>query len=330
MMMQLGSSPNRQAAILLALALLIPLAAYFARPSAPKSTFPLLSEDGLKNVLYGKEILVVGGTDGVGGALTHALVKRGAAVTVTGSSPEIARKLPRGSVDFIKSNVSTMRGAQELAGHLLRGRKFDTVVFCGGFVPRPLIFGAGEGGGEEDLATSYLSRFIILNELVRNHALTGRKRVYVLAYPGDDPMLSVFEDMKFDWSDYKEIPRHLNTVLFNDAMIKEAARRFPDIRVYGVNPGFLSHGAATDIHAARHGIVTRTMESLAGLVIKSPERYAEKTLIQIIASPELHMYNGEYISDTLELLPPKRWFSKEQNRVSVWENSEKLVYQALG
>jgi NAD(P)-dependent dehydrogenase (short-subunit alcohol dehydrogenase family) len=319
---------NSRQTMLFAIALLLPVLAWMTRGSTfTKDSFPLLSEDGLKTVLQGKEMLVVGGTEGIGGAIVDALVRRGAQVTTTGSHPS-TRHLPKG-VDFIKANVSTMRGALELGGHLGKNRKFDTVVFAGGFVPRPILSGRVEGF-EEDLETSYLSRYIILNELIRLGALIGRKRVYILGYPGEDPMLADYDDSWFDWSDYKEIPRYVNTVSFNDALVKEAARRFPDLRVYGINPGFISRDGASEIHTVHKGLFASMFDSFTSMFMRSPYQYANKILIQIIASPELHQHNGIYISEKFQELPPKKWMSVEKNRIGVWENSERLVSKALG
>jgi NAD(P)-dependent dehydrogenase (short-subunit alcohol dehydrogenase family) len=309
------------------LAFLLPLFAWsLSRGSTfTKDSFPLLSEDGLRTVLQGKEFLVVGGGEGVGAAIVNSLVRRGASVTATGTHPSNGLK----GVDFIKANISTMRGAQELGDHLAKTRQFDTVLFASGFVPRPILTGRVEGY-EEDLETSYLSRFIILNELIRANALIGRKRVYLLAYPGDDPMLASFEDSWFDWQDYKEIPRYVNTVSFNDALVKEAARRFPDLRVYGVNPGFISRSGGSDLHDVHKGLVLSALDRMTSMFMRSPTQYADKILIQILASPELHLHNGAYISEKFQELPPKKWMSKESNRMLVWDNSEKLVGKALG
>jgi len=269
---------------------------------------------------------MIGGTEGIGASLVRSLVKRGSVVTMTGSSLENSNYLPKG-VDFIQSNISTMRGAQQLGAQLLKGRKFDTVVFCGGFRPRPEFTGSGD---DEDLESSYLSRFIIVNELLKSQALMGRTRIYILAYPGDDPMLADFEDMKFDWTDYKQIPSHINTVLFNDAMIREVARRYPGLRIFGVNPGFLARNAASDVQYAPKSILSRGFERMLSIAMKSPEQYVERSLIHLIASPMLDEMSGAFFSEQFERLPPKKWMSKEKNTIRVWENSEQLVFKALG
>jgi len=289
--------------------------------------FPPLNDNDLSLHLRGKDILVVGGTEGIGAALAHELVRRGSQVTVTGATKDNLRHLPK-DIEFIHSNTSTMRGAQEL-GQTLQGRRFDTVVFAGGFVPRPLIFASGEGT-EEDLQTTYISRFIVLQELIKNDAFVGRKRVYILAYPGDDRIMSGFEDMWFGWWDYNEVPFHIHTILYNDALIKEAARRYPDLKVFGVNPGFVTRGGASDIQFAEKNILSRIAERFLSLGIKSPHHYVRHTLLQIVASPDLDFHSGAYISDKCEDLPPKRWMQNEANRIKVWENSEKLVFKALG
>jgi len=290
--------------------------------------FPLMNDAQLTANLRGKDTLVIGGTEGIGAAIANELAKHGASLTVTGAAVDNQMYLPRGS-EFIRSNISTLRGAQELGSQLLRGRQFDTVLFVGGFVPRPLIFKMAEGY-EEDLHTSYLSRFIILQELIKNDAFVGRKRAYILAYPGDDRMMASFEDMWFDWTDYKDIPSWLNTVLFNDALVKEAARRHPELRIFGVNPGFVTRDGASGIQWSEKSLLMRALERLLTIGVKSPEYYARHSLVQIVASPDLEFKSGAYINDKCEELPPKRWMSKEVNRMQVWDNSVKIVQKALG
>jgi len=293
--------------------------------------FEPLGDEQLSSELKGKEILVVGGLEGIGASLVRELHRRGSLVTATGADGDRTRYTPKG-VEVIVGNASTMRGAQEL-GRQLGERQFDTVVFSGGFVPRPLLFTKGEGA-EEDLETSYLSRFIVLQELINSRALMGRKRVYVLGYPGEDRMLSAYDDMWFSWNDYKQIPYYLNTVLFNDALVKEAARRYPGLAVFGINPGFLSSASASDVQWEKKNILSRMFGSIIEwfltMGIKSTDAYVHNTLVQIIAAPGLDGKSGTYINDKLEDLPPKRWFSKLENRIQVWENSEKLITKALG
>ena len=311
-------------------ALLLPLFTWVL--SSQFSTQPMITplNDNMLNLnLRGRDFLIVGGMEGLGASLAKELNNRGGIVTVTGTSHgHFLQHLPR-SIEQIHANTSTMRGAQDLATYILQGRKFDTVVFTGGFVPRPLVFASGEGS-EEDIQTAYLSRFIILRELIKNEALVGRKRVYIVAYPGEDHMLTEYEDMWFGWPDHKTIPSYINTVLFNDGLIKEAARRYPDLKVFGVNPGFLSGRGASDLHWEQRHLLSRMFDWLFTIGIKSPEQYVRNALIQIIGSADLDTKSGAYINDKMEELPPKRWFQKESNRIHVWENSEKMVGMALG
>ena len=321
---------NRQLLMWMSL-LILPILAWMSRSQGGLYNKPVattLDEQQLKSMLEAKEILVVGGTEGIGAELVRSLDKRGSYVTVTGADDSNVKYLPKG-IHFFKGNLSTMRGAEDLVKRTLHGRTFDTVVFCGGFVPRPILTGRVENF-VEDLETSYLSRFIVLKELIKQKAFVGRKRIYLLGHPGDDPMLSQFEDMWFDWSDYKEIPRYVNTLLFNDALVKEVAKRYPDLAVFGVNPGFMSRGAASDVLPVTKDWISFGIEHLASLAMKSPHQYVERTLIHLIASPDLQTKSGIYISDSMFELPMKKWFANERNREAVWDHSETLVFKALG
>jgi len=328
--MTILNRPGQQLMVVL-IAMFLPIGAYLYRAhSHVKPVIQMLNENNIHETLKGLEILVVGGTEDVGSALVSSLNRRGSVVTTTGPYPpqeglHWTRLVPKG-VEYIQANLSTMRGALELS-YKLEGRSFDTVVFASGFIPRPLIARKGEAD-EEDLESSYLSRFIILNELVRINGLHGRKRIFLLGYPGDDKMISRYEDQWFGWPDPMIIPPTVNTILFNDALIHEAAKRFPDLHVFGVNVGFLTRGGIKELPLSRKSISSLILETLLSLVIRTPHQLVEKSILPLIAAPELDSKYAVAYSSNLEELPMKQWFSQEKNRQRVWENSEYLVQKA--
>jgi hypothetical protein len=310
------------------LATIFPLIAWmFSWNNAQKSPNPIirsLDDQNLHRLLSGLQILVIGGNEEIGAALAQSLQKYGSIVTVTSPSPQVSYE-----VTHIQANLSTMRGAMDLSNQL-RDRTFDTVVFAGGFVFRPLI-GRKRGLNEEDLHTSYLSRFILINKFMEDKILNGRRRIYLLGYPGDDKMISQYEDQWFGWPDPTIISPTVNTVLFNDALIYEAAKRFPDVHVFGANPGFLSEGKVEMPQPKmHHSLFSTCVEAMLKWIAKSPEEYVKTTLLPLIASPELSDKTAIAFNDRFEELPMKKWFSQEKNRQRVWENSEFLVEKALG
>jgi len=296
--------------------------------SKPAQAFSPLAESDLKNNVEGKEFLIVGGTKGIGHALMESLIKHGARVTITGRSfTDETGALTRGA-NFVKSDLSTLKAARELVQNELKGRTFDTVVFTVGIFSSKKIQRNSEGV-EQDLATSYLSRFIIANELIKANAIQGRKRIYVMGYPGEEQSPVDIEDINFERTDYSAFPAHFNTVVFNEALTYELARRHPDIHVFGLNPGLIQTGIRDNFHGGGSSMMGRAIEFMIGVTMRSAEQYVESTLLPLVASPDLDAKTGVSFSKYGAALPMRKWMSNPENRLKVWEASEKLVNSVL-
>lgn len=274
--------------------------------------------------LEGKQFLIVGGTKGIGAALARSLIKRGAEVTVTGRSK--SEETPD-KAEFIQSDVSLVKNAQNLVRTQLKGRKFDTVVFTVGIITRSTLTRTAEGV-EEDLAVSYLSRFVIVNELIQANAIEGRKKVFIMGYPGQNLEPTSVEDMNFETTPYKQFPAHMNTVLFNEALVYELAKRHPDLHVFGLNPGLIRTGIRDNVHGGESSFFGKIVETIIGWTNVNVDEYAEKTLIPIMVTPKLEGKTAMSFSQKGVEVRPGPWISTEGNPQKVWEASEALVKKA--
>jgi len=253
-------------------------------------------------------------------------VQKGAQVTMTGRSAPSS--IPKGAT-FVKSDVGTLKGASELVQNDLKGKTFDTVVFCVGIITRPVLTRNSEGI-EEDLATSYLSRFVISNKLIKANALVGRKRLYIMGYPGEDIVPTDIDDINIEKTEYKQFPVHLNTVALNEALVFELARRHPDLHVFGLNPGLIKTGIRDNVHGGSSSILGTVIETMIGLFTQTTQQYVERALIHLVASPELDNQSGISFTRKAAYTSVSKWMSDPANRLKAWDNSERLATKVLG
>jgi len=298
---------------------------FFAAKPQPVASTPSLDE--AKRELQGKDFLVVGGTKGIGRALADDLASLGAKVTVTGRSLEPGQH----QLEFVRSDVSTVKNAHRLVTEQLKGRKFDTVVFTVGVLTTQDLQ-KNEEGIERDLATSYLSRFVIANDLLKANALTGRKRMFVMGFPGVDMRPTDMDDLNFESTKYSAMLAHLNTVVMNEALVFELAERHPDIHVFGLNPGMIQ----TDIRKNFYGESTigktlgSVMETILALLMPSTEEYATKVLRPLMVSSELNLLTGISFEKDGSRCKVQPWMAEAGNRKKAWKVSENLVAKVLG
>jgi NAD(P)-dependent dehydrogenase (short-subunit alcohol dehydrogenase family) len=305
------------------------LAAYFFvtwfNTSSKLAIWHLQEKDVIKNV-EGKDFLIVGGTKGIGHALMESLSRRGARVTITGRS--VPTNLPK-NISFIKSDVSTLKASRDLVRESLKGRTFDTVVFTVGIMSSPQLKRTSEGL-EEDLATSYMSRFVIVNELLKVNALVGRKRVFIMGYPGVGSTPTNLDDINFEHTEYSVLHAHLNTVVFNEALVYELAKKRKDIHVFGLNPGIIPTGIRDNLHGGGKTLIGRVVEFLISLVMPTAEQYVERVVLPLVASPQLQKKTGVCFTKYGSVAPMHTWMADAKNRRKVWEASEKLMVKVLG
>jgi NAD(P)-dependent dehydrogenase (short-subunit alcohol dehydrogenase family) len=306
---------------------IVPFAMFLFNRNKHELAASPLTESEVNANLQGKEFLIVGGTKGIGHALMESVARRGARVVITGrTSPE---NLPQG-VTFVKGDVTTLKATHELAGVLAKDHSYDTVVFTVGIFAGRKLKRTAEGI-EEDLAISYLSRFIISDVLIKASAISGRKRVFIMGYPGEDMKPTNMDDINFETTEYSMLPAHFNTVIFNEALVYELARRHPDLHVFGLNPGLIRTGIRDNVHGGETGsLIGKVIETLIGLTNPTAEQFTEKTLIPLVASPELDKKTGISFTKHGSIAPVGKWLSDQANTQKVWEESEKLVKKVLG
>jgi NAD(P)-dependent dehydrogenase (short-subunit alcohol dehydrogenase family) len=251
-------------------------------------------------VLTGKQMAVIGGTNGIGRALARTFAAKGAEVVVVG------RTFRDGGVErlrFIAADLSQMTQAHRVAQEL-PVETMDTLIFTSGSGPSERRKVSSEGV-ELDLAISYLSRFVIVRGVAQRSGANrteqiSKPRVFVMGGPGvgiaGDP-----SDLNADrTSDYWHA--HMNTVAGNEALVIDGASRYPGVNFYGLNPGLVKSDIRSHFLGAgsfRH----RFVEGLIGILFGGPDEYAEH-IAPLIVSPEIEQFSGAMFNKRGEATSP--------------------------
>lgn len=248
----------------------------------------------------GKEIAVVGGTGGLGRALARALAAQGARVTVVGRS---FRDADQPGISFIRADLNLMSEAVRVAA-LLPAESLDLVVFTTGIIAAPQREVTAEGL-ERDMAVSYLSRLVILQEIEKRlgqdqPAGHARPRVFVMGYPGSGQPGKV-GDLNAEKA-YSAMGVHMNTVAGNEMLVLDAAKRMPHVGVFGLNPGLIKTDIRSNFLGGRKLLFT-TIEWLIGLLNPTAEAYAER-IVPLLLAPGLDSKTGLMFNRNAQAILP--------------------------
>lgn len=238
--------------------------------------------------LHGRQVAVIGGTGGIGQALSRALASRGASVRVVGQT---FRDAGTAGIEFMPADLSLMQEARRVAAQL-PAENLDLLIFTTGIFAAPERQETAEGI-ERDMAVSYLSRLVILraiaSRLGTSRSSTACKpRVFLMGYPGSG-QLGNYADLNAERS-YKAMPVHMNTVAGNEMLVLDAARRYPYLNVYGLNPGLIKTNIR-DNFFGQGSLKSRLAEALIGALTPSAEAYAQR-MVPLLVSPDIEGHSG--------------------------------------
>lgn len=312
-----------------------------------------------------QHVLVVGGTRGIGAAITEALIAKGIRVTFTGrtapyipNEPDFSQQedsaaaaattaptqpsnekeeeqqvvtpQPQPLGLFHECDVSTLKGAWEL-GNRLQGRDFDTVVFCVGMANPPKLQRNSENV-EISLAVSYLSRFILLQHFSNAEKFPKLKRVFVYGgYLGANNSMSNVADINFETEGnaYNPITANLNIAVLNECLVYETKRRFAHLDVYGMNPGLLATGIRDAYHGGNSNWISWALERAIKAFNPSPKEYVERTVLPLLLLQAPPPPSPITFSQSGTPLEPMGWASLQANRIKAWEASQEFVNKVL-
>jgi NAD(P)-dependent dehydrogenase (short-subunit alcohol dehydrogenase family) len=250
--------------------------------------------------LHGLKFGVVGGTGGIGRALAHELTRRGADVLVVGQTFKDA-SLP--GLTFMKADLSLMTDAKRFAKEL-PAETLDILVLTTGIMAGPERETTSDGF-ERDLAVSYLSRYVIVNETAERLGADRKDapfkpRMFVMGFPGSGQVANV-DDLNSEKS-YARMKAHSNTVAGNEALVLDAARRHPNVDFFGLNPGFVKTGIRGNLFGKNKWLLA-AMEWMAGFMTVKAEVYASR-MVPLLVSPDLQNRSGKMFNNKAEAILP--------------------------
>ncbi|WP_036170010.1 SDR family NAD(P)-dependent oxidoreductase [Massilia sp. 9096] len=236
----------------------------------------------------GKKAAIVGGTGGIGRALSRQLAVFGAQVVVVGQT---FRDEGLAGVEFVKADLSLMREARRIAPYL-QAESLDFLIFTNGIIAAPQREETDEGI-ERDMAISYLSRLVILDAIApvlgaRRGKAAAKPRVFVMGYPGTNA-IGAIDDLNAERA-YKAMSVHMNTVAGNEALVLDFARRYPGLGFFGLNPGLVKTNIRDNLFG-KGSLKSAVAETLIGLFTPTAETYARR-ILPLLSSPDIERHSG--------------------------------------
>ncbi|MFT9440590.1 MAG: SDR family NAD(P)-dependent oxidoreductase [Acetobacter papayae] len=250
--------------------------------------------------LKGRKVIVVGGTGGLGRAISRALAGRGAQVTVVGQT---FRDADIANISFVQADLSLLKDAERVARELPT-EQADLLLFTTGIFAAPKRQVTAEGI-ERDMAVSYLNRLVMLRNLAPRLGTqrgegAARARVFLMGYPGTG-QLGTPDDLNSERA-YKVMTAHMNTVAGNEALVVESAHRYPDLDVFGLNPGLIKSGIRSNLMGA-DSLKHRIMEWLIGKLAPSADDYAAR-ILPLLVSSDLDQRSGAFFNRKAQAILP--------------------------
>jgi NAD(P)-dependent dehydrogenase (short-subunit alcohol dehydrogenase family) len=238
--------------------------------------------------IAGKTAISVGGTGGLGRALARCLAVHGAKVVVVGQT---FRDANTPNIECVQADLSLLRDARRLAD-LLPAETADLLVFTTGIFAGPKRQVTAEGI-ERDMAVSFLNRLVMLRAMAPRLGTARAKgqskpRVFVMGFPGTGSAGKP-ADLNSEKS-YQAFSAHSNTVAGNEALVLDAARRYPQLEVFGLNPGLIKTAIRSNF-LGEGSLKHRLIEAIFGLTAQSPERYAHR-MVPLLVSPQIGRFSG--------------------------------------
>ena len=257
--------------------------------------------------LSGKKFLIVGGTAGIGAALAKCANNVGALVTVVGRTNRSVSP-----ITFVKCDLSSMKSCVSLVDSM-DVSTFDYIAFTAGLVPGSTKV-TTEEGGEQDMATSALSRVVMLRAMM-SHLKPG-VRVFNWGFPGSKGYMEKTNLADFN-SEIKYAGgfgfTHMNTVAVNEALVFFYASK--GVEIYGLNPGLIASGIRDSLHGG--GCCGGCLEGIISCFNPSADQYINK-LLPVLISPTLSAHRGAFFSQAAKPILPSPEFAATTSAVGPW------------
>ena len=188
-----------------------------------------------------RNILITGGTSGLGLCLVRFFLGKGYFVAATGRK-NVKVQDPAGRFTFIKTDFSDMRQTSEAVRRICRDHEFDIVINNAGVLSPPGFMLTADGN-EYTFQVNFLSH-LMLNEIVlRNTPPDRPTKIAAIVSP-------VYRIAKKDLiicsskADYTPLKAYSNSKLYLALMCAHLPRKHPssDLKCIAFDPGVFSSG----------------------------------------------------------------------------------------
>ncbi|MDR2017173.1 MAG: SDR family NAD(P)-dependent oxidoreductase [Burkholderiales bacterium] len=271
----------------------------------------------------GKKIAIVGGTGGIGRALAHQFAAKGAQIIVVGRT---FRDEGIAGINPLLADLSKMKEAERV-GQTLPAEELDILLFTTGIFA-DYVRQETADGLEQDVAIGYLNRLVILRNmgarLNQPRPDHKRPRVFIMGYPGTGRQ-AVIDDLNSEKS-YARWTAHQNSVAGNEALVYDISKRYPNLDVFGLNPGFVQTDIRDEIFFKRGGLLNKIGYWITAFMTRTPEDYAQRVLPLFIV-PELTGQSGKHFDKNGNAILPSNWVN-DANCKELIRASEKLISRA--
>ena len=133
-------------------------------------------------------------------------------------------------------------------------------------------------------------------------------RVFVMAFPGTGEAGNP-DDFNSEHA-YRQMTAHMNTVAGNEALVLHAARTYPHLRVFGLNPGIVKTNIRANMHGGSDTLRFKVIESIIGLFTPTADQYAER-LGSVIVASDLDTKSGVHFNSKGVAIAPSTTMTVE-------------------
>jgi NAD(P)-dependent dehydrogenase (short-subunit alcohol dehydrogenase family) len=280
--------------------------------------------------MKGKNVLVTGGTNGIGLVTARELASMGAQVAIVSRNPEKcavvaeALKTETGNpVEFIAADLSTLAGiTQAAAGFKQRNTRLHALVNnAGGFFNKRFIT---PDGFEMTFALNHLNYFLLTNLLLDLLKASAPARVVNVSSGIHMGASLDFENLQGE-KRYTGFRAYGQSKLANVLFTYELARRLEGsgVTVNALQPGYVDTGLSLN-----NGFFFRVFAKLsARLFGRKPEEGA-RTSIYLASSLEDEGVTGKYFADCQPVESSPLSYDEELAK-KLWQVSLELTGKVL-
>ena len=198
--------------------------------------------------LSGRQVLVTGGTTGIGKETARALLAAGASVTITARSEEkgaaavddLRARVPGAEAAYAVLELDSLASVRAFTdGYLAAHDRLDLLIANAGVMAMP--YELTEDGFEAHLGTNHLGHFVLIGRLLPLLVASAPSRVVILSSGGHAASDIHWDDPNFERSAFTKMDAYGQSKTANILHAVELECRYGPLGVhaYAVHPGMV-------------------------------------------------------------------------------------------